>query len=300
MFFINLTRNGYTDLGNTSLTQGRFTFTATILVISLSFLIFVLFLSNPQLFSYLSLEDGVVEWGSVLFLLCASIFLLASFNLYLRDAKTYKLGAIISVLLCAGLFVIAMEEISWFQRVLEFETPAAFADNEQKEFNLHNFYTNLSENIYYVGSFLFLILLPFIFIIFPNLIRLKVLKELIPRPFVIVIASLAFCLNFDMWNALITQATFFSSIIILLLLSVLVKNTTDRYCLLIVVSLALVQQITYLLTPTGFMRIWEITEYKEFFIPIAFFIYSVDSFYQIKLITSRLPQKRKSLAKLNI
>lgn len=300
MFFINLTRNSYSDLGNVSLTHGRFAFSATILVTLLSFLIFILFLIKPGLFSYMSLEDGVVEWGSVLFLLGACFFLLASFNMYIRDARNYKYRAFISVLFSVALFVVAMEEISWFQRVLEFETPVAFVDNEQKEFNLHNFYTTLSENLYYLGSFLFLILLPFIFILFPNMTLFRGLKELIPRPFIIVIASLAFCLNFDMWNGLITQATFFASIIILLLLSKLMRSTTDRYCVFIVICLAVIQQFTYLITPTGFMRIWEITEYKEFLIPIAFFIYSVDSFYQIKLITSNLRQKRKRLAKLNI
>ena len=66
-------------------------------------------------------------------------------------------------------FVMAMEEVSWFQRVLEIDTPKAFDNNMQKEMNLHNFATNAVENVYYMGAFIFLVILPFLRSMFPFL-----------------------------------------------------------------------------------------------------------------------------------
>lgn len=60
------------------------------------------------------------------------------------------------------LFVMAGEEISWGQRIFQWETTGYFADNNmQSETNLHNISTQLFQNVLYFGGFLLLIVLPF-------------------------------------------------------------------------------------------------------------------------------------------
>lgn len=75
-------------------------------------------------------EDGFFEYGtSIMFLATSVIFL----RLFLRTRYA-------SALILSGLFFFAFgEEISWGQRIFDFETPEAILKvNVQKEFNIHN------------------------------------------------------------------------------------------------------------------------------------------------------------------
>ena len=108
----------------------------------------------------LSREDRVVEDFSFLFpmLGAACLGIVAIMLLRRRELLTM----FIAVLGAAVFFVIAMEEISWFQRVLEIESSELFLNlNDQGEMNFHNIYTHESEDIYYLGGFLLLVVLPY-------------------------------------------------------------------------------------------------------------------------------------------
>lgn len=85
-----------------------------------------------------------------------------------------------------GLFVIvtfwmAMEEISWGQRIFRWETTGYFAENNmQGEMNLHNLNTQLFQNVLYFGGFLLLVALPFFRDYITKLLkRIKFLSPLI-------------------------------------------------------------------------------------------------------------------------
>lgn len=97
-------------------------------------LLFYIYLVNKELFLFINAEDTLVEY-------CTSIsFLLSSFGLFWLQ-KFIKIKVIrIGVLLAAiGLFVIAGEEVSWGQRLLNIETPEVIAENNtQGELTLHN------------------------------------------------------------------------------------------------------------------------------------------------------------------
>jgi hypothetical protein len=85
---------------------------------------------------YLS-EDGVSETATVVaYLVAAPLLVIAAFRL----RKERRWWALIPyLLLAAGAFVIAMEEISWGQRLLGYQTPEIVESrNIQDEFNLHN------------------------------------------------------------------------------------------------------------------------------------------------------------------
>ena len=90
----------------------------------------LLFILDEELVCNLGEEDAIIEWSSAIFLLVASVVLLATF------IKTRNL---FFILLSFIFFFGFGEEISWGQRLFNYETPAKIKElNVQKEFNLHN------------------------------------------------------------------------------------------------------------------------------------------------------------------
>ena len=89
----------------------------------------------PQNYCYaLFLEDNLFEWLTALCLLLASCLIVASRQSEdpLRVRYLKYIGGLI-------LLVLFMEEISWGQRILQWETPGSFKEiNSQNETNLHN------------------------------------------------------------------------------------------------------------------------------------------------------------------
>ena len=72
------------------------------------------------------------------------------------------LPLVVVSLLAIVLFWMAMEEISWGQRLMQWDTSDFFANNnEQSETNLHNLNTQLFQNVLYFGGFILLVVLPF-------------------------------------------------------------------------------------------------------------------------------------------
>lgn len=251
-------------------------------VMSASVVFLFLFIFSPLSFNTLSMEDGFIEWASAILLFGSCIVSAISFS-KTRNASGIPRGTQLSLaILSLVFFVIAMEEVSWFQRVLEIETPKAFEGNYQKEMNLHNFATNKVENIYYFSTFIFLVLLPFIRLMFPFVSNNNYLKLFVARPFIGIIGSIACAYNFDMWNIIFTQIAFFGSVAILFSFLVFSSNRNDKYIISFTIIFIISTQLLFLSNGINFVRLWEVTEYKEFFIPLVFFIYSLDMFLYIK------------------
>jgi hypothetical protein len=93
---------------------------------------------NPHELSRLLVEDGIVEWMQFL------AFSLTSGLLGYVAVDRWKNGGMrLEVLVLLGLTglvaVAALEEISWFQRILQIQSPEFFLqNNRQAETNLHN------------------------------------------------------------------------------------------------------------------------------------------------------------------
>lgn len=249
------------------------------LLISIIFLF--LFLFKPSVFSTLSFEDGPIEWGSTILLLSACITFLVAFARYRNYLSIPKITQWTFVFLAFVFFVIGMEEISWFQRVIEIETPALFKDNMQNEINFHNFATYKVENIYYFGAFLFLVILPFLRVLFSSIVNNNYLRLFVPRPFISIIAAVACAYNFDTWSTIFIQISFFSSIIILFAFAIYCNNWNERGIIVFTISLIVITQAFFLSNGGNFYRAWKVTEYKEFFIPLAFFIYSLSVYSNV-------------------
>lgn len=96
-------------------------------------------LLTPALYRYAIREDNVVEYATCFAYLLACTFAVAlALDLHRQREQVY---ALLYFLLSAGLFLIAMEEISWGQRIFNIETPGFFERySQKKEINVHNMY----------------------------------------------------------------------------------------------------------------------------------------------------------------
>lgn len=250
--------------------------------LTLSVFFLLLLILNPYFFSIISDEDNIIEWSSALFLFGTSITFLVTLKITYKNTSIAKYNRWLLLFFSMAFFMVAMEEVSWFQRVIGFNTPQAFEGNLQQEVNLHNFATNYSENIYYQGSFGFLVILPFIHLISPTYIKIKHLKHFIPRPLIAIIGAFSCSYNFDRWDSIITQLTFFSCIIILASFVIFSTNKKERNIILFTIVLLIIQQVIFLNSGTDYLSPYVLKEYKEFFIPIGFFAYSLNVFFSFK------------------
>ena len=109
----------------------------------------VLRLVNKPLMLQLTAEDGLVEWIQVAGFAVAALFsVLVAIHMALRG------GLVMAVLyagLALGLFFIVGEELAWGQRLLQFSTPDALAQvNDKGELSVHNI-TSLT-SIFLIGK----------------------------------------------------------------------------------------------------------------------------------------------------
>jgi hypothetical protein len=121
-----------------------------IVVVNLVLASFLL-ISFTDLLTQLLMEDALVETAGAAFLLLTAIVLLAaSFHLFRRKSSLKGIARwrFIAVLGAGILFLVAFgEEISWGQRIFQFETPEFVEElNRQNEINLHNLDTRMFNN----------------------------------------------------------------------------------------------------------------------------------------------------------
>lgn len=246
-------------------------------VLATNFLFLTLLALKPALFSMLALEGAFVEPLSALFFFLGAAIL--GWQVYRSAFRAFphKLLIITGLSsLALVFFVIAMEEVSWFQRVLAFETPEAFGSNLQGEFNLHNFATKMFENAYYTGAFICLIGLPFLSATSAMPENIKGLEVFIGSSFTLCASSLLVAYNYHYWNSFSTQIPYFLTLLMLSSLALMgAKSRFGIACLAFLVAL-LVTQAAFFLWGDRMNRLWDATEYKEFFIAFGFLLYALD------------------------
>jgi hypothetical protein len=153
-------------------------------VLLIPVLYFPCYISNDLLLN-LTKEDGLYENAGALFLLLTAIgfFILAARpNYFVNKSNSKKYPERKYFLALAFLLFVAFgEEISWGQRIFNFETPEAIkAINSQNEFNIHNldiFHGKTqdgedksgisalltSHRIFYLTFFVYLFILPILY-----------------------------------------------------------------------------------------------------------------------------------------
>jgi hypothetical protein len=232
----------------------------------------LLLYADPIRFAAGAQEDSPVEWISALLLLGGSALLV---RLYLVRRAAGQV-ALLALLLALVFFTIGMEEISWLQRVIGFSTPEEIARaNMQEEFNLHNVHTDLSENLYYVGAFAFLILLPFLRDALPAARgTFAWVFDYVPGRWVAAVAAPLSIFNYGMWNVIPMQMTMMLTVLVLVsyALAASARGARAETAIFATISVAVVAgQAAVLAAAHNLPNIWDPSEYKELFIAVGLF-----------------------------
>lgn len=238
----------------------------------------LLLVSSPAAYARLSAEDGAIEWLSALLLLGASLFMVARFAGLWRMPRTLAHRRL-QLLGAAGFavlfFLMAGEEVSWFQRQIGFDTPESVAArNWQGEFNLHNFQTDLTELLLYSSTGLFLVLLPLVRE--SAAARWPVLRPVIgffPDRSVAAISVPMLVFTYSHWTLLPVQGAFWIGLFAAIAFAQTATSRAERRLWLALVLWLALGQLLQLVVGATMLHIYDSSEYRELFIAIGLAAY---------------------------
>lgn len=255
------------------------------LVIFFSVGFLYVFYDNPIQFRDISSDQKPVENFSALFSLASSIIFLIS-GILLRKNRLNFSGfySAVAWLFSLLFFVITMEEIAWTQGVFFFETPEAFKDNSQGELNFHNYATYQFELAYYFSTFLFFIVIPFFNERKSAFEQIPVLGFFMPSRFMVYIGAMALAYNYDLWNNIFFQISFFITLLILIYYAWIDGVDNHKILLTLLIIAYVASQSSFLLYGHRVTRTPCFKEYKEFFIPLTFLFYSLEVLLRVRLL----------------
>lgn len=263
-------------------------------VLLLSVLFLLIFVFMPRIFDLMCLEDGLIEnLSMVLHLLSCWVFIFI-FLLFLKKDIEHRWVYMTTLLTFAFVFfVMGMEEVSWCQRYLSIKTPEVFRANMQGEINLHNFATETVENIYYFSTFLFFAVFSFVYDKTHLSKGNKCISFFIPSRFILFISAILLAYNYEPWPfPVYIQFGFFITLHILVhYVWSAFKGVNDlskeKYYLSALLTVYILTQALLIVRGNTFLRSWDTTEYKEFFIPLSFFIYSLEVLHKVSHVNSQ-------------
>jgi hypothetical protein len=234
---------------------------------------------SPAAFARVGAEDSAIEWLSALLLFGAAGFMALRLQTVLRLTPAHG-PRWIPVVIAAGftaLFALmALEEVSWFQRQIGFDTPEAVAArNWQGEFNLHNFHTDITELALYSGTGIFLMLLP--------LLRgsevarwplVRVLAPFLPDRTVAAVSAPMLVFTYSHWTLLPVQAAFWIGLGVCIAFA---RSSITRHGTVLWSTLAVwvaAGQLFMLAFGHTMVMIFDSSEYRELFISIGLAAYA--------------------------
>ncbi len=230
-------------------------------------------LADPVALNDLVSEDRIVEWASAgLSFLAAGLCGAAGIRRYRQPELTGKMPLVAGAFVAGGMFLLlGLEEVSWFQRVLEVESPELFVNrNGQAETNLHNMATTATGNIYFVCAFLLCVAGPFLFgdRLLPH--RWQWAQPLVPAPIVLYGSVMAGAVVYLMWNVLWIQALTWMSLVAVLAIG---PDHRSRTIGRLVAAAMVVILAVFLLDGDDMVRTWDDTEVRELIVPYGLVLY---------------------------
>lgn len=238
--------------------------------------------SNPDLFHWFAREDNILEWLSALFILIGALFFLYAAARSSRQRVSGP-GKFFSTLLIpigfAGLFfLIGMEEISWGQRLLGFETPESLAErNWQQEFNFHNIHTDLFELAYYLGTGAFLIILPLAAPLLRSWPAFNFFSDFVPNRSVAMLTAPGVIFSYGHWNLVPLQFLTFAALFAMLIFAAGAKRdgrTSEFRLFGAVAAIIAIGQLIVLHFGPQMLDVPDATEFRELFISIGLFAFA--------------------------
>ena len=242
----------------------------------------LLVLIDPDTLTWLATEDRPVEWASALFAFAAGFVTLAAARSYWQSRRQ-RPGRGVSTLALLGLagvmFLLGLEEVSWFQRVFDVETPERLlaAGNAQGELNLHNFATSASGNAYYVGAFSFALLWPYLLGDRELPRKLSWTSDIVPHPLVLLVSAPALALSFEKWDVFWINAMLWGGLVMVATIAIgSGKAIEGPRWVQPLVGAAVVTTLVVLATWGDRMtRSWDESEVRELVIPFGFLLYAI-------------------------
>ena len=236
--------------------------------------------TDPLQFNLLTVEDGLFEWLSVFALVAAGIMAIAAALVASLAARKFGLQGLLLVGLAIVFFAIAIEEVSWLQRIFGFATPAWFKTwNGQGESNLHNVATSLFENAYYFGAFILLVYVPFVYSSSRILRQDPALSALVPGCSVMGAGALTTTFSYQMWNIFWMQTAFFFTLAALIIMASRLWQARAPIAasLLFFAALLLFMVHTLVLyAGPSLVRNWADKELKELVVAFGLFLMAVE------------------------
>ena len=232
---------------------------------------------DPVAYHATIVEDGLVEWGSALLLFFASFCALQWMRREVGAGSWRRIEPLAAGGFAALFFLMAMEEISWFQRVIGFDTPEAVAErNWQGEFNLHNFQTDITELGLYAGTGVFLVLLPLLREALQEVRPFDRLVRLFPDRTVAAISAPMLMLTYGHFNLLPVQAATWLGIAAMIAFALEACAGHRRAEATLFATLAVgiaIGQAAYLSIGHRMIEIFDATEYREAILALGLAIY---------------------------
>jgi hypothetical protein len=253
---------------------------AVVLSLVLLGVILAVFLVSPKTFSTMGLEDGPIEWASALLPIAGSMLLLRGWFMSAPGRARLSPAGLVLAFSAVLLFVLGMEEISWMQRIFALRTPEMLSGNIQDELNLHNLATNQIGTLHKLAGFAFLIFLPFMAGTAPVAMIGPSLSALVPSRCVALVAAPMAALNYNGWDFLPMQMATFLTVGIVLYFALQAWRQGRLAESILCVGMAaaiVVAQFLFIAFGDQFARIWDITEYKELFIALGLFAWTVEA-----------------------
>jgi hypothetical protein len=250
----------------------------------------LMLVGDPVVFFRLAREDSFFEWTSALLLFVGSgLMLVAAVKLFGQGERG---AGVVALLLSLLLFLTAMEEISWLQRQIGFATPESLRQrNEQGEANVHNLATGFSENLYYGGAFVLLVLGPSLSFLFAPGGPLASWARLLPSRYALLAGALSTGFCYEMWNVFWLQFAFFYAV---LLLGGIAGESfrIGRWRDGLLFSCAGVALVACHLIVLGagntMVRPWDDSEFKELLIAAGLFLHASEVFGRVGKEVQRL------------
>ena len=246
-------------------------------LVNISFLLLgaVLTTANAPLFRALIKESGGVSIAqAVLIALAIIVFVRLAFARRTAHVRPV-LGIpfqVVAAAFAVVLFVLLMEEISYGQHYIGWQTPDSFSGNVQNETNIHNFYTYRFELVYYSGAIFAFCILP-IWACGSNLSIVRNNSHLVPPAIFGIAAMPLTAFLFESWSIVPLQIYYFLGIALTLCFA---WRMMGRQKLLPIATVAAMSvcQVIYVFYGHRLVAGHEISEMRELSIAWMIFVYA--------------------------
>lgn len=234
----------------------------------------ILLFTDPTALSSLVREDGLIEWASAgLAFAAGGLYVAAAAHLWRRQGPVSPVTVTVLMVAAGTAFLLGLEEISWFQRVLDVESPEFMLNrNGQQELNLHNLATGFTGNVYFVGGFAVCCALPFFLGDRQLPSRLGPLEPLIPSRMVLLAAATSSAVVYEMWNIVWIQLTFWLTVAMLVMTATTARSAPTRTTAWFVLGVSVVVAVAFLAGGDAMVRSWDDTEVREVIVPFGLFL----------------------------